>query len=140
MKIPFEGGCLCGRVRYRCEAAPIAMLKCHCRDCQRVSGGPHVCAILVPEESLRFTGMMPTYFCSDSDSGGKHKRGFCGVCGSRLTGGQSPDLSTGFVGLTVGSLDDPSEFRPQMEIWVSHALSWDPIDGKLPSFPKNPDK
>jgi hypothetical protein len=34
----FEGGCLCGAVRYRVAAEPLAALACHCRDCQYVSG------------------------------------------------------------------------------------------------------
>ncbi len=39
MKIPFTGGCVCGAIRYECSAEPIMMFKCHCRDCQHVTGG-----------------------------------------------------------------------------------------------------
>jgi Glutathione-dependent formaldehyde-activating enzyme len=55
MKISFTGGCSCGAVRYECTAEPIMMLKCHCRDCQQVSGGGFVPAVLVPAESFRLT-------------------------------------------------------------------------------------
>ena len=44
MKIPFTGGCVCGAVRYECSAEPIMTLKCHCRDCQQVTGGALVFA------------------------------------------------------------------------------------------------
>ena len=35
MKFSFCGGCACGSVRYTFASAPIAMLNCHCGDCQR---------------------------------------------------------------------------------------------------------
>ena len=31
---PFEGGCRCRAVRYRCNAEPTLVLCCHCRDLQ----------------------------------------------------------------------------------------------------------
>ena len=35
---PLEGGCDCGRVRYRMETAPLFVHCCHCRWCQRETG------------------------------------------------------------------------------------------------------
>jgi hypothetical protein len=48
MTIPFTGGCACGAIRYECSAEPIMMFKCHCRDCQQVTGGGFVAGLLVP--------------------------------------------------------------------------------------------
>lgn len=138
MKLPIEGGCACGAVRYESRAEPIATLKCHCRDCQRISGSPHVCAVLFPADAFRFTRGQPSYSCTPSDGGGRHQRGFCAICGSRLTGGESPDSPTGFVGVTVGSLDDASWFQPQMEIWIQDAQPWDPPLPGIPQFARNP--
>jgi hypothetical protein len=106
-KLPFAGGCVCGTIRYECSAEPIMMFKCHCRDCQQVTGG-------VSRGQLQ-------YHFTPSLVGGRHKRGFCAECGSRLTGGESDERSTGFIGITAGSLDDPSWFRPQMDFFVSDA-------------------
>ena len=36
----FEGGCLCGAVRYRAIAAPIRAVICHCSMCRKHSGAP----------------------------------------------------------------------------------------------------
>ncbi|HLP25044.1 MAG TPA: GFA family protein [Acidobacteriota bacterium] len=138
MKLPLQGGCVCGAVRYESRAEPIATLKCHCRDCQRVSGSPHVCAVLFPTDAFRFTRGQPKYFCTAGADGGRHQRGFCADCGSRLTGGENPDQPAGFVGVTVGSLDDASWFRPQMELWLSDAHSWDPPQAGIPHFVENP--
>lgn len=138
MKTPFEGGCACGAVRYRCDAEPIGMLKCHCRDCQRISGSPHVCAILIPRAAFHFTKGQPKYFCTSSADGGQHQRGFCANCGSRLTGGEPPDHSNDFIGITAGSLDDASWFKPGMELWLSDAQPWDPPLQGIAHFEKNP--
>jgi hypothetical protein len=42
MKPVIEGGCVCGGVRYRLEAAPTQVNDCHCLDCRRSSGAPFV--------------------------------------------------------------------------------------------------
>jgi hypothetical protein len=122
MKIPFTGGCVCGAIRYECSAEPIMMFKCHCRDCQRVTGGGFVAGLL---------GQLRYHF-TPSMAGGKHKRGFCAECGSRITGGQSDERPTGFIGVTAGGLDDPSWFRPQIDFFVSDTQPWDQMDPAVP--------
>jgi hypothetical protein len=131
MKLPFTGGCVCGAIRYECTAEPIMMGKCHCRDCQRVSGGPFVPFVVVPAKAFRFTRGQLHYHFTDSLKRGKHKRGFCADCGSRLTGAES-DRPSSIIGLVAGSLDDPSWFRAQMDIFTEDAQPWDLIDPTLP--------
>ena len=88
--IPFTGGCVCGAIRYECTAEPIMTFKCHCHDCQRVTGGGFVAGLLVPASAFRLTKGQLRYHFTPSAAGGRHKRGFCAECGSRLTGGE-PD-------------------------------------------------
>ena len=40
MKLPLEGGCLCGAVRYRIGVEPRNADYCHCRMCRRAGGAP----------------------------------------------------------------------------------------------------
>jgi hypothetical protein len=47
MIAPLFGGCACGSIRYVCARAPVAMLNCHCRDCQRSSGAPFASGFIV---------------------------------------------------------------------------------------------
>ena len=28
------GGCVCGSVRFKCDAEPALIFNCHCKDCQ----------------------------------------------------------------------------------------------------------
>lgn len=136
--LPITGGCVCGAVRYECTAAPLLMFKCHCRDCQHVSGGGFVPGVLLPAEAFRVTKGAVKYHFTPSLAGGLHKRGFCADCGSRLTGGESATEPRPWVGVTVGSLDDPSWFRPQMDFFVCDVQPWDLMDPATPKFDQYP--
>src|SRR3712207_6376462 len=118
----FSGRCLCGGVTYECTAAPIVMGNCHCRDCQRATGSAYAPGLLVPRSAVVIHGEV-RYFEVIGDSGYTLSRGFCPTCGSRLFGGgtRSPQL----ISIMAGTLDDPTWFRPQADIYVSSAQPWD---------------
>jgi len=132
MNVPFAGGCVCGTIRYECSAEPIMMFKCHCRDCQRVTGGRFVACLLLSDAAVRLTRGQLRYHFTPSLADGQHKCGFCADCGSRLTGAESHERPTGVVGITAGSLDDTSWFRPQLDFFVSDVQPWDHMDPTIP--------
>ena len=138
MKLPFTGGCVCGAVRYEVTAAPLMMFKCHCRDCQQVTGGAFLPGVLVSAAAFRLTKGELKYHVTPSLAGGTHKRGFCAECGARITGGEFEQRPSGFVGITTGSLDDSSSFRPQMDFFVCDAPAWDQMDPTIPKFDQYP--
>jgi hypothetical protein len=137
MPVPFTGGCYCGAVRYECSAEPLMMFNCHCRDCQQVSGGTGQAVIVVRKEALKFTKGAPRYHFTEGEKRGKHKRGFCAECGSRISGGET-DRALPIMAITASSLDDPSWFRPQYDIFTSQAQPWDRMDSALPKHAKYP--
>ena len=58
------GGCLCGAVRYR--AGAIRAGYCHCRMCQKASGGPFMAFGGVPNLSFVVTrGVLSIFRSSD---------------------------------------------------------------------------
>jgi hypothetical protein len=135
MTTRFTGGCICGGVRYECAADPIAMGNCHCRDCQRASGSAYAPALLVPASAVTITGEVK-YYDVTGDSGGIVSRGFCPTCGTRLFG--KPAAGAGIISIMVGSLDDPSWYRPQADIYTASAQPWDHMNPDLPKFVKLP--
>ena len=129
------GGCICGVVRYEYSAEPFFAGNCHCRDCQRASGGAGAAVFGVPKAALKITGPVK-YHEVTGDSGQGIRREFCPTCGARLVSfpSSNPDLAT----VAAGSLDDPSLYKPQVDIYTSSAQPWDVMDPKLPKFPKMP--
>lgn len=136
MPAPFSGGCLCGAIRYESRAAPLFSINCHCRDCQRTTGTAYAPVLAVPRDALSITQGEPTYYTSQSDSGETVSRGFCPECGSGIFSKLSanPDI----VGLKAASLDDPSWFRPAVDIYTDSAQPWDVMNPDLPKVPKMP--
>jgi hypothetical protein len=133
---PMTGGCLCGAVRYECTGEPVFSLLCHCRDCQRQSGSAYAAAVRVPATAFRVTQGEPKHYIKLADSGNQVTRAFCLECGCMLFLRVSarPDL----VGIRVGTLDDPSWFRPQADIFVKSAQSWDYLNPHIPKYAAYP--
>ncbi|HZX69873.1 MAG TPA: GFA family protein [Rhodanobacter sp.] len=135
MNVPFSGGCACGGIRYECSSEPLAMLNCHCRDCQQSSGSPFASGVVVPSQSVKVTGSPKTYAVRAS-SGVTTTRSFCSDCGSPLfaTGEAMPD----FTSIRFTTFDDTSGFHPALDIWTSSAAPWVCLDEELPRFPQSP--
>ena len=133
---PFSGGCACGAIRYESTAEPVLMLHCHCSDCQRSSGGPFSSFVVVPTEAFKLLKGSPRFHDSPSEAGGKTHRGFCPDCGSpiQVMTDSQPDI----VAIRTASLDDPSWFSVQMDVWTSDAHPWDFMNSALPKFEKYP--
>jgi hypothetical protein len=134
--IPFSGGCACSAIRYRSAAEPIVMLHCHCRDCQQSSGGPFSSFVVVPAEAFKLWQGALRYHASPSEMGGNTHRGFCPDCGSPIV--VKPDSAPHLVAIRTASLDDPSLFNPQLDVWISDAHAWDQMNPALPKFEKYP--
>jgi hypothetical protein len=132
----FSGGCACGSVRYECSAAPVAMVNCHCRDCQRASGAGHFPTVIVARNSFRISKGNPKYHTVAAESGGSAQRAFCEACGSPLFGFSS--CRPALVGIRAGSLDDPSWFRATMDLWTATAQPWDQLPESTAKFPREP--
>lgn len=100
------GGCQCGRVRYVARVEdPARAYLCHCRMCQRATGGVFAALIPVPRTAVTWTTREPDRRASSPIA----QRGFCAGCGTPLTyEGDGSDQ----MDLTVGSFDEAHRLRP----------------------------
>lgn len=135
MTAPFSGGCTCGSIRYVCAREPVAMLNCHCQDCQRSSGAPFASGVVVSVLDIEITGTPKTYSVRAS-SGGLTTRSFCSDCGTPLfTRGE---VVPEFMSIRFPTLDDPSKFEPMLDIWTSTAQPWVCLSEAIPHYPQSP--
>ena len=127
---PLKGGCVCGAVRYTVQAAPLSVYACHCKDCQRFSGGPFSVAMAVRLSDFRVDSGEPARLAKPTDSGRVVGVRFCRDCGTRLW--HEPAHSPHLVNIAAGTLDDSSWARPAAHVWKSRMVSW--IDFTTPFY------
>ena len=137
MELPFEGRCACGAIHYRVTAAPTFSWLCHCRDCQRASGSGYCAIMYIPQEAVTVTGEA-TYYTVSAESGNAVSRGFCPTCGSQMF--IKAELVPELHGVWAGSMDQPAEFTPVVQVWVNSAQPWGALHPTLPQLPKAPDE
>jgi hypothetical protein len=114
----YEGGCLCGRVRYVARGEATNLCFCHCRSCRRATGAPMVPWGTFAAASFAIVqGRVAEYRSSPGVT-----RGFCGDCGTSLT--YRRDDRSGEIDVTLASLDEPAALEPAVHIWVEDKPRW----------------
>lgn len=115
-KLPWTGACLCGQVRVRVVEAPVFASACHCRACQKLTGGAYSLTLMLPTSGLEVDGK--------TEIGGLHspvpEHHFCPSCKTWLfsrgiVGGQ-------FVNLRPSLLDDAGWVVPYVDTGVADRL------------------
>jgi hypothetical protein len=117
-------------VRYETTSAPLNQRVCHCKVCQKAIGAAFNARVLMRIEHVAISGPICAFHSSEA-----LERGFCSRCGSSIF---SRRVTAGVMGLTVGSLDDPSLFQPDMHFWVSSKQPWLKITDNLPQYLEGP--
>ena len=117
-----DGGCHCGRVRYRIGSIFDAGY-CHCSVCRRIHGAPVVAWIAVPESDFTLLVGSPRAYRSSSH-GARHR---CDDCGTQLyyTDDRVPSgVGTRVVSVYLTTLDEPAQVSPRVHQWCDDRLPW----------------
>jgi hypothetical protein len=127
MKIPIEGGCLCGGVRYRLHEQPKQLSDCHCIDCRRASAAPFVTWGAFRKEKIELlSGELRKVRHAD------RLRSFASCCGTPLF--FQDDEESEWIDVTISSLDRPGIYSPEVAIWTEDRLPWVPLDPARPAY------
>ncbi|MBS0283002.1 MAG: GFA family protein [Proteobacteria bacterium] len=116
--LPIEGGCRCGRVRFRISAPPLMAMACHCIGCQKMSGSAFSTSLAVPEAGF-------AVIAGETVVGGMHDyphHQHCDWCKSWVFTRLKP--AAGFINVRATMLDDARWFAPLIESYTSEALPW----------------
>lgn len=105
----FTGGCQCGAVRYSATERFDDAHICHCRMCQKQSGGYFAALAGFPDDSFTWTRGTPSIFKSSDTT----ERGFCSNCGTPLT---CQYVGDDYIDIFIATLDDPNAVAPQRQI------------------------
>jgi len=127
----FEGGCLCGAIRFRASAAPVRGVICHCSMCRKHSGAPALAFVHFPVRAFTWTRGKPTRYRSSAGA----ERGFCRDCGSTIS--MHERVLEDRVQIAAGSLDHAERVQPDDHVWTEEQLPWLRVDDGLPRFTRN---
>jgi hypothetical protein len=122
--LPLDGGCFCGKIRYRIDQPPLFTMACHCSDCQQMTASAFSLGLAIPRAgfSLLSDDVSPRTIDKTADSGATSTRYLCPDCAgwTHTTTTGSPDS----VIVRPSSLDDAAWVRPVAEIFTRSALPW----------------
>ncbi|MGF7146501.1 hypothetical protein FHS96_000110 [Sphingomonas zeicaulis] len=117
--LPIEGGCRCGRVRFRVSQAPWMETVCHCRGCQQMSGSAFSTTLIIPADGFE-------QIAGETVIGGLHgdeaHHHHCDWCKGWVFTKPAADL--GFVNIRATLLDETGWFAPWMETQTAEKLPW----------------
>lgn len=130
-----SGRCYCGEIRYETNAEPVLAAQCHCRECQYITGGHPNAVMAFPLADFTFTQGTPQEF-TRSDLEKPVTRLFCPTCGTAI-GTRTPARPDAMM-LKVGTLDDPSVFKPQVAIFTVDKQPFHTLPEGVPSFERRP--
>jgi hypothetical protein len=130
-----EGGCRCGRVRYRATVDRFPnVYACHCLDCQTWSGSAFSVQFILPEDQLEVTGEPALYELTSPQSDRTSRQRACPVCFTRVynTNSARPGLAV----VRAGTLDRSDEAKIVAHIWARRKMGGIVIPDDVPSWPE----
>lgn len=128
-----EGGCTCGKLRYRLNRSPIIVHCCHCRWCQRETGTAFALNAMIETDCVSLLSGSVERVDTPSNSGKGQKIVRCPSCHiavwSHYAG--AGDLLS-FI--RVGTLDTPDALPPDIHIYTASKQPWVILPPDTPAF------
>ena len=124
----FEGGCLCGAIRYRINRKYLNAVHCYCGMCRKAHGtafSTH--AVLRPDQLEWISGVEAL---QDYQSSPGAVRAFCPHCGTHLL--VHRQTGDGTYAIPAGTLDGDPLLTLTGHIFTVDRVSWFQIADDLP--------
>lgn len=126
------GSCGCGEVTYRLSAKPMIVHCCHCKHCQKQNGSAYVLNAIIEAEHVETDGSV-TECTLPTPSGKGQVVSRCTNCGTTVFSSYLSRLGK-LRYIRVGTLDDPAQCPPDVQIFTSSKQPWVPLSPDIPSF------
>ena len=131
-----NGGCLCGRVRFRVSGPFDEFHLCHCSQCRRSTGSAHAANIFTRPDRIEWLAgedMVTRYL---PDQPGVISKAFCSHCGSLVP---YTSLQSGRLIIPAGSLESDPGIRPDDNIFWDDRADWYDAGIEAPRVAQDPD-
>ena len=126
---PLDGGCRCGRLRFRMETKPIITHCCHCRTCQKNSGAAFRINAMIETDKLSLLEGAPESFLEPSG----HVTIYCPDCRTGLWS-HIPHFGAAMAFVAVGALDSGETLPPEAHYFTRSKHPWIALPDGVPAF------
>ena len=126
----YQGGCLCGAVRFRITGRIRNIIYCHCSQCRKAQGSAFATNGIVAKNEFHIL------FGEDSLTGYESTPGqtkyFCRRCGSPIMSKSTnrPDE----VRVRLGTIESDIEERPEAHIFITSKANWEELCADIPQY------
>lgn len=126
----YEGGCLCGSVRFEITGPIQNIVYCHCSQCRKAQGSAFAANGVVMAGDFNILSGAEALKGYESSPG--QTKYFCKACGSPIL--SRTETKPGQVRVRLGTIDSDISERPAAHIFVASKANWEEITGDLPQY------
>jgi hypothetical protein len=123
----FQGGCLCGAVRFTARTPTLFCVHCHCEWCRRAHGAAFVTWIGVPDDRFELTAAETLKWYASSE---QSKRAFCTECGTTIFFRST--AAPGEIHIARACVPGPIDREPRAHIFFDAHVPWLNVADELP--------
>lgn len=130
----YLGSCLCGNTKFEVQGDLDSFYLCHCQHCQKDTGSGYAANLF--SKSAKLTWLPGSESVTTFTlPGTRHKKSFCGLCGSALPSIHEVDLLV----IPAGCLDMEVSMSPTAHIFTSRRAAWEEATSDVPEFKELPE-
>lgn len=127
-----KGQCSCGEVQYEMTASPLFVHACHCTNCQRQSGSAHTLNAMIETSHIKVLAGAAEGAEVETGSGAGQVIYRCPSCKIGLWSHYNR-LGKAFTFVRVGTLENPSAYPPDINIFTKNKQPWVTLRGGVPA-------
>ena len=127
-----DGGCTCGKLRYRITEPPLFVHCCHCRWCQRETGASFALNAMIEADRVELVCGEPEIIVTPSLSGKGQKIARCPKCRIAVWSNYAGSGDR-FRFVRVGTLDMPDALPPDVHIFTMSKQPWVVLPPDVPA-------
>jgi len=125
----YQGGCLCGNVRFEIIGNIKNIVFCHCTQCRKAQGSAFATNGNIDKNDFKFTAGEDQLTAYQE---GHLTKFFCQQCGSPIISKNTAYPNT--VRIRLGAIETPITEKPEAHIFTTSKADWDDICDDLPQY------
>lgn len=126
----YQGGCLCGAVRFEIDGPIRNIVYCHCSRCRKAQGSAFAANGIVEADEFKLLSGADALTGFESSPG--QTKYFCKVCGSPIM--SRNEKRPNQVRVRLGTIESDIAERPMAHIFATSKANWEDICGELPQY------